>query len=54
MTPESEQCKKFLEIKQQEAMIEAEIELALKKQELLRLQKEATELTQEVGDYEEN
>ena len=42
MTPESEECKKFLKVKQEEAMLEAEIAVALKK--LQRLQMETEEM----------
>ena len=38
MTPESEECKTFLKIEQLEAMIEAQIAQAMKKQQLLKLQ----------------
>ena len=38
MTPESEECKTLLKIKQLEAMIEAQIALAIKTQQLLKLQ----------------
>ena len=41
-TPESEECKKFLKVKQEEAMLEAEIAVALKK--LQRLQMETEEM----------
>ena len=41
MDPQSEAAKRFLSIKQEEALIEAELNLARKKRELAQLQLEA-------------
>lgn len=38
MTPKSQECKAFLKIEQEEAMIEAQIAQAMKKKQLLKLQ----------------